>query len=522
MTTHFHAKLVLRAAALALALAAGGGAHAEEGAAKRDVVLVVAPEEFRAALAPWRAHRERQGVTTVVVAPGEPSQVIRSVWDETGRRIGAVMLVGDVERVPCAYRPVVATRKWESDTRIATDSAWGDLDGDEIPELSVGRVPADTPDEAAAYFARVIEYETSADRTDWMRRAEVIAGTGGFGPVQDLALEQITKQFLVKLVPPSAVLHATWGNPVSAWCPPPAEMADTVVERINSGSLVVAYIGHGSPNELDTLKHGREKFPIFGDSELARVEVKRGAPVFAFIACSTGRFDSPRDCLAEDLLRRPKGPVAVIASSRVSTPYGNGILSKELLEGVYGARAATAGELMLRMKRRLVIPAAEASADPHRKDIERLAAAFYDPSEEVRAADRLEHVALYNLLGDPTLAIRRPSEFAIDAPATTEPGAKLVVTGRLPLPAAVRFELARRRDTPVRLGSRKVADEWRKTFRAANAQEVAARTEDLPAGPFRVELDVPADAAPGAYEVRVWTDGAAGGRSLEVRAAAAK
>lgn len=530
MTTHFHpARRITAAAACAGVVVSAGltlalcAAVASDAAADtrdaRPAVLVVAPAEFQPALGPWRAHREKAGWTVLVREPAAPGAVLREAHEAAGKRLAAVMLVGDVDRVPCGYRPVVATRKWESDVRIATDSVWGDLDGDEVPEFAVGRVPADSKEQASEYLARVVVHEGATDGADWMRRVEVIAGTGGFGAAQDLALEQITRQFLVKLVPPSFVVHATYGNPASAWCPPPAEMAQAAVDRINAGSLVVAYIGHGSPNELDKVKHGREKFAIFGDAELAKVDVKRAAPVMAFIACSTGRFDGERDCLAEDILRRPRGPVAVIASSRVSTPYSNGILSKELLDGMFAAKCATAGELIQRMKRRLVVPQSEALADPQRKDIERLAATFFDPSDEARAADRFEHVALYNLFGDPCLAIRRPKEVALEAPAVAAPGGEITVAGVAPFAGRAVVELAKRRDTPVRLGSRKSADEWRATYRTANAQEVATKAIDLPAGPFRVAVVVPADAPDGAYEVRLWIEGgAAGGRAVEVRA----
>lgn len=501
------------AAVLAAALAAP--------AAAQDV-LVVAPKDLEPAVADWKRHRESQGRKVAVREPGtDPAAVVRAVHRESAGALRFVLLLGDVDRVPCAYVPVQATAKWERDTRIATDATFADGDGDGTPDLAVGRLPATGADEARAMLARSEAYEEDRDFSPWRRRMNVIAGTGGFGLLQDAALEQMTKRFLTRHVPPSVVVTATYGNALSPWCPPPAEFAETALERFAEGALVVAYIGHGSPTELDRVRFGAETHPILGAEHAARVEVRRGSPLAVFIACSTGKFDGARDCLAETLLRRPRGPVAVIASSRVSTPYSNGVLSKEMLEILWRDRAATAGEALLAMRRRLVADA----DDDARKQIESLASGFYDNDPARRAADRREHVFLYNLLGDPCLRLGRPDGMEVSAAPTAVPGGTVEVTGTSPFAGRALVELARRRDAPVALGARKTPEDWRETYARANRQEVAHVTLDVPAGAFRAALPVPADAAPGVWCIRVFVEGkdgsAAGGTDLEVRAAAA-
>lgn len=516
---------VLRAAraaapAVATSIAAAVLAVGAATAAAQDV-LVVAPKDLQPALAGWVKHRSAQGLAAVVREPApDVATVVKAAHAASGGKLRFVLIVGDVDRVPCAYVPVVATAKWERDTRIATDAPYADVSGDGVPDLAIGRIPADSAEEARAILARSIAYETSRDFGEWRRRANVVAGTGGFGALQDAALENMTKQFLTRNVPPSVVVSGTYGNPLSAWCPPPAEFADTVVERFNEGSLLLAYIGHGSPHELDHVKLGRERFPIFGAGEVGRVDVRHGAPLVVFIACSTGKYDGDRDCLAEDLLRRPNGPVGVIASSRVSTPYSNGILSKEMLAVVWQDRVATAGELLLAMKRRLVEPR---EGDTERKDIEGLAAVFFEKDPALRDADRREHLALYNLLGDPCVRLARPTELALDAPATVVAGTNVDVAGTAPAAGRLVVEIVRRRDAAVPLGPRKTPDDYRATYRAANSLEVARTEIDVPAGPFRATLSVASGTRPGACYVRAYlagdTVGAAGGRLIDVSAA---
>jgi hypothetical protein len=207
----------------------------------------------------------------------------------------------------------------------------------------------------------------------------------------------------------------------------------------------------------------------------------------------------------------------VIASSRVSTPYSNGILSKELLDAVWKSKAGTAGELLLTMKRRL----AAAPDDDQRRQIETLAAQLYDPSDAARAADRREHQFLYNLLGDPCAVIQRPADLPLSAPATARPGDTILVRGTAAAAGELVVELARRRDTRVPPGPRKTTEEWRATYTAQNRQEIATVTRAVPAGAFEVEIAVPADAAPGPCQVRAHLGAgaasAAGGIDLEIR-----
>ena len=85
--------------------------------------LVVTTDDLRPGLADWIAFRESQGRRVRVAAPGaDVAAVVRAAAGKEGARLTHVLLLGDVDRVPCAYREAVAMRASSSQAAIATAS----------------------------------------------------------------------------------------------------------------------------------------------------------------------------------------------------------------------------------------------------------------------------------------------------------------------------------------------------------------------------------------------------------------
>jgi hypothetical protein len=494
-------RLLLFPAPLLLLLAAASG----------DEILVITPDEFAPALRAWREHREKQGFKVTVRSKVE------------ARGAGGpkfVLLLGDVKRVPCTYAPAKAILIWEDEKEIATDNHLADLDGDDLPDLAVGRLPADSREEAEAMLAKVIAYETDRDFGTWRRRVDVIAGIAGFGEMYDKLIEAASTKLLAEEIPAGYDLHVTWANAASPFCPPPSAVADTVVERFNEGALFVTYMGHGSPRSLDRVRWGDRAYEIFDEDHVELLEARRGAPIAYLCCCSTGHFDGDLDCLAEFMLKEPGGPVAVIASSRVSMPYANGVLSKEMLGALFQEGAGTVGDMLRIAKRRLMQPKPD---DALRNAIEAMAL-FWKPNPKDRAEERHEHLWLYNLLGDPSMRLPRAADLSLACAESVAQGGKLAVEGTCAVAGEALVELVRERtpDVPRREGD---ADaDFAKCYERANAWVKAEAKARCKGGAFNAELTVPADLAPGRYFVRAYVtgkDGAALG-ACEVSVAQAR
>jgi hypothetical protein len=312
---------------------------------------------------------------------------------------------------------------------IATDNYYADLDDDSSPDLAVGRLTADTPDELTAMIEKIIAYERNDDFGLWRTRINFVAGAGGFGLLADKLIERVAGNIIRRHVPASyqnTITYSAWQSPPSQ----PDRFREKVIERLNEGGSYWVYIGHG--DERNLVSASRSRFArwdtVFSTSDVGRLNPIGGATIALFLACRTGGFDKREDCLAEELLRAPEGPVAVIAGSRVTMPYAMSILGLGLLTETFENRRATIGEVFLHAKRRLLPP-----SSAHRVGLATVVAvssAFeLAPTNAVpitlRMAalrvvrllgtlpadlmqERAEHVALFNLFGDPLLRLRHP------------------------------------------------------------------------------------------------------------------
>jgi hypothetical protein len=404
---------------------------------------------------------------------------------------------------------------------LATDLYYGDLDGDECPDLAVGRLPAKNAEELSRMLRRSIDYEQSQSFGPWRDRIHATAGVGGFGVIADTAIESVARRLLSEGIPDRFQLNMTYASLTSPYCPDPFSLTRSFIGKINDGGLFWVYIGHGNVDRLDDFVVGNDAIPICLNEDVARFDVQDGPPIAVMLACFTGAFDARVDCFAETLLAKKDGPIAVIAGSRVTMPYGLSQLSTELMDGCFRDQIPTLGGILLNAKRN-IWKTTEADptiqdggtvkvAQPQVSAVDRLRAkqqtlitqmaTALSPDGHDLTEERREHVRLMNLLGDPLLRIRHPVSMPIHCEAEPNSGKPMLVTGNSPNPGTLRLELALSRDR-LPEGIRTVSD-----FQGTDEQRQAmqgnyARASDLvivklekeiPSGEFSLELPVPSD-----------------------------
>lgn len=473
--------------------------------------LVVATPDLLPTLGRWIEYRQSQGHQILVI----PSQrlaasnryFIRRVV-ATHRHIKHLVLVGDAadwtqpatSLLPADHVMAEVNYKFGSEREIATDNTYADLNGDAIPELTVGRIVATDANQLNRYIDRVIDYESPHNDSRWRRRVNLVAGLGGFGSVTDGLIETTAKQIITDKIPASyntSVTYASWQSP---YCPDPRRFSDTAIERFNQGCLFWIYVGHGDRRRLDQVRVPQQRFDILNDQSAATMNCRSGSPIAIFLACYTGALDSSRDCLAEQMIKQPGGPVAVICGSRVTMPYAMGLLSIEMADEFFAGQSPTIGQLMRRSKLGMVSDLPVADDDKYRQMIESMGRSL-SPLPEALEAEKHEHLHLVNLLGDPLLRLQRPGQIELQCDSKASAGESLTVNGRSDCDGDLTIELVYRRDRfrnrPRRrrtfdADDKKLAD-YQNTYRQAHDQVCVSKQLKVTAGAFTTSIEIPAD-----------------------------
>lgn len=477
--------------------------------------VIVAPREFLPALEPLVAQRQKQGHQFVFVPTAATPEEVRGGIRAAAKAhpLKFVLLVGDAEPaaridravaarcVPAHLEKAVVNVRWGSEPQIASDNWYADLDDDQVPDLAIGRIPADTPAEVSRIVKKILAYEQNADFGPWRQRVNLIAGVGGFSPILDTVIETATSKLLTSGIPAGYDTRMTYGSWRSPYCPDPRLFHAATVERHNEGCLFWIYIGHGSPAGLDQVSVPGERFHIF-DVDDCRTLKAANSPIALMLACYTAAFDQPQDCLAEELIKAEGGPVAVYGGSRVTMPYAMGVMGTAMMDEYFKTRPPTLGEIILTAKRKTMarVDEKDALANINRVLLDGVAA-IVSPSRDMLEAERREHLHLFHLIGDPMLRLTYPESASLTAPRDAAPGEKLRISGRTALAGQGVLELVCRRD------GHKVAPPVRERFDPtdkglAALQDVYEQTLDrtwarwaveLPAGDFATDITIPDD-----------------------------
>jgi hypothetical protein len=499
--------------------------------------LVLCPLDFQSALTKWLAYRRQQGYQIRVESPAPIAAGIKQQIQIVAAThpLKHVLLVGDSADQYARFQQLVATDFvpaqvnvfFGSDQDIATDNTYADLDFDGLPELTIGRIPADSATQLTQFMDRVMAYETNANRSLreslWQRRINLVAGVGGLGRVVDAVVEQTAKQMITDLVPAEYQTSMTYGSWSSPYCPDPRRFSQTTIDRFNEGCLFWVYVGHGNRCQLDHVHLPDQSHPILDINRARQLSCTQGSPIAIFLACYTGATDGCQDGLAETMLMRPGGPIAVLCGTRVTMPYAMSRLSLEMMEEFFEGEAPTLGDLVRVSLRRMADEeGAEADGDRYRRLIEEMGKSL-SPFPQLLPLERLEHAKLIHLLGDPLLKLARPQRLSIDVNDKVVAGTNLSVEGVAPSDGELQIELVYDRDRflkrPKRRREYESSDfafrQYDEVYRQAQQRTVAKINVPVKGGSFEQVIEVP-ESASGRCQIRavvVSPDGFAMGSS---------
>ncbi|MDR1958207.1 MAG: C25 family cysteine peptidase [Planctomycetaceae bacterium] len=539
---------------------AWGESAAEHAGLNNEAVAVLCPGVFRQSLQPWIDYRISQGYKIYLLEEPKSAQFIEKTSDGRVHNIVPsvtpeylkkrirelagkdpalkyLLIIGDgapdvtsepmaaARLIPPAVVPArVVSMFGRKDKEIPSDNYYADLDDDHVPELAVGRISVSTPAELEIIVQKILTYEHNSDNSFWKRRLNFIAGVGGFSPLLDGVIESTAKHVLSEMISEGYDLSLTQANWKSPFCPDPELFRSVTVERLNEGCLFWVYLGHGYHKALDLMRTPEGNFPVFAEGDSGYVDCRSGLPIAVFCACYTGAFDGPENCLAESLIRRPKGPVAVIAATRVAMPYGMAVFGTGFIEHALSREPHNLGTIFLNAKRNMILPQKNSVPKQSIRGMIDSVAWWTDPTSRKLNDQLIDHLYLFQLFGDPLLKVPFPQNMTVTCKEKAVPGEIIQVSGQVDFDGPIYVELVKPRTAqPLSVPDRKKFQlteksriEYMKEYRAANNRAILYVPGRVVNGRFQVPVKIPDD-LDGDYLFRCFTVSPEGTSSIGSR-----
>ncbi len=348
-----------------------------------DLVIVTVPQ-FREALQPLIEARTAQGLRVAVVDTAAVNDAFNhgrtgpdgirglvqhalAAWEPPAPRF--LLLAGDASYDPRGYltateADLVPTREvYTTYSGWTASDVWYVMPGDgpaAKPQLAVGRLPAQTPEQMAVMVSKTLAYEQAAGGSEtWRRSALLVADNDEQGFADE------TADFAARLTgyDTQQVTIADDGRATR----------EQLTAAFNEGMGLIGYFGHGS-----VVLWAQEK--IFATEDVAQLTNRDRLPVVFTVTCLSGFFSHPTTpSLGETLLRADNGgAVAALVPSSAAVLSDQRLLAQNLADALAGD-ADTLGAAVLQAQ-----------------------AGLPEAMGGVR-----EILLTFNLLGDPALQLKR-------------------------------------------------------------------------------------------------------------------
>jgi Peptidase family C25 len=338
-----------------------------------EVILTNAA--FLDSLKPLQALRQQQGLSAAIVD-------VQDIYDEFsfGAKDPAaiknflaaasinwinpprfVLLVGDASFDPRNYLGLgdfdfLPTKLVQTSfLKTASDDWYVDANGDDVPEIPIGRLPVRTVADAQAVVSKIVGYEQGDGTGNGAMNVLLVTDYD-----TNLNFEAVSSQVKSLLPGGAQVTEIQRGQTDDATA------SSTLLAKLNDGQTLVNYVGHGSVELWQgNLLTSEEAGTLTNGSHLSFVVT---------MTCLNGYFqDLYTESLSEALLlARNGGAVAVWASSGLTDPAGQATLDPALIGNLSGS-ALTIGEATIVTKK--------AVTDP---DIRRTWILFGDPATKLK------------------------------------------------------------------------------------------------------------------------------------------
>jgi uncharacterized repeat protein (TIGR01451 family) len=221
-----------------------------------------------------------------------------------------------------------------SSLMTASDDWFSDFSNQGMPTIATGRLPVTVATEAKSVVAKLADYESKSTSGPWTSQALMVAD------VNDTENFSQDSQSVQAQLPSTLQATDIFTGTVGA-----ATARQQIVSAINSGQLLVNYLGHGSEGQWSGSN-------LFDNTSAMSLTNGSQLPVFLIMDCLNGFFQDVYDQpLGVTLLIAPNGgAVAVVASSGLNQAPPQTKLDKLIVQGILNPPQIAIGDAVMQAK----------------------------------------------------------------------------------------------------------------------------------------------------------------------------
>ena len=224
---------------------------------------------------------------------------------------------------------------------VSSDDKFVDFDDDYRPELIIGRIPAKNDEMMEYYLQRIETYIQDPTPGFWRNQVLIMAddeqksglleGLSLTSGLNHTARAQESEDFVSDTIIMDKVLGIEYGFDEYQNKP---EARMTMMEKVNNGTLIWYFIGHGNED-------------VMGDEDYFRASLHMDLlnnvehlPLYLAASCEIGKFDNTEiDCIGEKFLFHDGGgSIASISATATCSGGANTLLMKYVLRNIIDER----------------------------------------------------------------------------------------------------------------------------------------------------------------------------------------
>lgn len=220
---------------------------------------------------------------------------------------------------------------------------------DLLPDLAIGRLPANSSAELHAMIDKIVGYEQAAPG-DWQQRLLFVADN-----TPDAAGDFVasSESLIAGHTPADAQIERLY---LEDYCGPPAavpsacpEATNRLIDTLNlSGTLLLSYIGHAS---IGRWTHEQ----LLVNADIARLDNGAHLPIVLSMTCLDGYWFYPNQPgLAEDLARTPtSGAIATFSPTGLGVATSHDVLERGFYDSIFRQHVRRLGPATIAAKQAL-------------------------------------------------------------------------------------------------------------------------------------------------------------------------